>query len=134
MMAMLGKQIEKGFDCIRKIYEKMDADKSGKIDLQEFKDSVVKSIDLDDILISDIFQEGISAESGSNLDFKSFILAYAYLYLLLLDKDDKLETLTDDNAEIKKCFDCVVDAFLFLDTDNDGHIVEVGIVPEHDSV
>lgn len=103
----------------------MDVDKSGRISLQEFKD-VVKSLSLDDTIVMEIFEEGIiSKDSESNLDFKSFILAFASLYLLLIDKDNELDTLTDDNADIKKCFDCVVDAFLFLDTDNDGYVAEV---------
>ena len=129
-IAMKFKQIENGFDAIRKIFENMDADKSGYVSYEEFSNVVRKGLNLDEGLVAQLFEYGEVDKSARELDFKSFILAFASLYLLImLDKEDcSMSTLTADGESISKCFTCVVDAFLFLDTDNDGHISEVRIV------
>ena len=123
-IAMRFRKIEKGFVCIRKIFERMDADNSGFVSYQEFKD-VVKSLSLDEAFMMKLFEYGDKDEKARDLDFKSFVLAFASLYLLLIDdKKEQIGELTEDSEDIKSCFDSVIDSFLFLDTDNDGHITE----------
>merc|ERR1739848_837838 len=119
-------QIKAGFEDMRGIFTGVDADGSGDIDFEEWREALAAN----GLCVPEAHKLQVWRDAdvdGNNLiDFKEFVVAMSFLYLMHyvgLDEQTTLDLSASSQAKrlslhekVKTAIDLVVNAFLFFDT------------------
>ncbi|KAH9311412.1 hypothetical protein KI387_026447, partial [Taxus chinensis] len=117
-------KIDESFKKLKSVFQKIDDDSNGTIDLDELKRGFQElHISFTDKEMKELYQECDMNES-KGIDFKEFIVLLALVYLLE-DGTAKSHILL---PELEASFKTVVDTFIFFDKDSDGYVTKKEMV------
>ncbi|PKA51223.1 putative calcium-binding protein CML21 [Apostasia shenzhenica] len=114
-------KIDESFRNCKAIFEQFDEDSNGAIDLEELKHCFDKlQVDFTDEEIGEIFK-ACDMDENMGIKFNEFIVLICLVYLLkeptTVHANSRL-----DLPELEATFQTLVDAFVFLDKNKDGHV------------
>ncbi|XP_009608208.1 putative calcium-binding protein CML21 [Nicotiana tabacum] len=115
-------KIDENLRKCKVIFQEFDEDSNGAIDPQELKHAFGKlEINFTDEEISDLF-EACDINEDMGIEFSEFIVLLCLVYLL---KDDPTALHAKSRMglpNLEVTFETLVDAFVFLDKNKDGHV------------
>ncbi|KAA8493167.1 putative calcium-binding protein CML21 [Porphyridium purpureum] len=111
-------KLRDGFDRCREVFDRIDKDHSGTVDVDELIAGAHQlGYRADDALFREIFEES-SYGSSDTLGFGEFLVALALMHVL----HPRDELSSDIPTKVKRTFEIMVDAYFYFDVSGDGYL------------
>ncbi|KAK6947151.1 EF-hand domain [Dillenia turbinata] len=115
-------KIDESLRKCKVIFEQFDADKNGAIDKEELKHCFEKlKISFTEEEINDLF-EACDINDDMGMKFNEFVVLLCLVYLLKEDPTALHAKSRMGMPTLEATFETLVDAFVFLDKNKDGHV------------
>ncbi|XP_010063214.2 probable calcium-binding protein CML21 [Eucalyptus grandis] len=115
-------KIDKSFRKCKSIFEQFDEDSNHVIDKEELRHCFNKlEISFSDEEINDLF-EACDINDDMGIKFNEFIVLLCLVHLLKDDPTAQLAKSKMGMPDLETTFETLVDAFVFLDKNKDGHV------------
>ncbi|KAF8015618.1 hypothetical protein BT93_H1208 [Corymbia citriodora subsp. variegata] len=120
-------QFKEGLENIKAVFQQYDEDSNGTIDKEELKKCLDElQLHLSETDMEDLFHS-CDIDENQAIQFTEFIVLLCLIYLLK-EASSTNETEKIGSPSIEATFDTIIEAFLFLDKDNDGKLKKKDVI------
>ncbi|KAK4751557.1 hypothetical protein SAY87_005039 [Trapa incisa] len=115
-------KIDKSLRKCKAIFEQFDEDSNGRIDQEELKHCFEKlEVSMVEEDIRDLFS-ACDINDDKGMEFHEFIVLLCLVYLLKKEPGNPDSQLQTEMPDLENTFETLVNAFVFLDKNNDGFV------------